>query len=163
VSDGMSVMYDWVRQTRDPLIAALSALGPERYQAPQATLAGDSVRDRHLHIAQCYIYWVARVGLGENIPDPRPEDFADAQSARAAFTTADGAVARMLERFAGRMDEVIERRSGEYVGEFTPRWLLSHPITHEFNHKGQIIVVVRMFGVDPGDTDLVYPFKSWPA
>lgn len=163
MSEGLAALYDWVKQTREPLMAALEKLGPERYRAAQATLAGDSVRDRHLHIAQCYIYWVARVALEEGVPDPRVADFADPASARDAFAVADGAVERLLERFAGRMDERIERKSGEFTGEFTPRWLLSHPITHEFNHKGQIVVVLRMFDVDPGDTDLIYPFPYHPT
>jgi uncharacterized damage-inducible protein DinB len=160
VDDGLVTVYDWVRRTREPLFAALAALGPERYRAPQATFAGDSVRDRHVHIAQCYVHWVARVGLGEDIADPRADDYADAAAARSAFAVADAAVQRLVTRFAGRLDEPFVRTSGGPTGRFTARWLLTHPITHEFHHKGQIVVVLRLFGVDPGDTDLIPPFDA---
>lgn len=163
MQDGLVTAYQWVRQTREPLITALEALGPERYRAPQATLAGDSVRDRHIHIAQCYIHWVARVGLEEDVPDPSVADFADPRAARAAFAAADGAVQCLLERFAGRVDEPFERTNRGFHGHFTARWLIAHPITHEFHHKGQIVVVLRMFGLDPGDTDLIYPFDPVSA
>jgi len=162
VAQGLAVTYDWVRRTREPLVKALGALGADRYAAPQATLAGDSVRDRHLHMAQCYIHWVERVGLERDVPDPDPADYPDPVSALAAFERADRAVAELLERHAGRLDEEFVRTNRDFTGRFTARWLLSHPITHEFHHKGQIVVVVRMFGVDPGDTDLIYPFPFAP-
>lgn len=149
-------MCEWVRQTRKPLMTALEALGPERYRAPQATLAGDSVRDRHIHMAQCYIHWAARVGLEQDVPTVM--DYPEPAAARSVFVIADDAVGRLLECYAGRLDEPFVRSSGDFTGTFTARWLLAHPITHEFNHKGQIVVVLRMFGVDPGDTDMIYPF-----
>ncbi|HVB08778.1 MAG TPA: DinB family protein [Bacillota bacterium] len=160
---GLETIYRWVQRSREPLMTALQALGSERYQAPQATLAGESVRDRHIHIANCYLFWAAKIALGEDPPDLRPADYADAAASRAAFTVADAAVERLLERFAGRMDEPLERAVWGQTERLTPRWLLAHPITHEFNHKGQIVVVVRMFGVEPGDTDMVRPFGPPPA
>jgi uncharacterized damage-inducible protein DinB len=159
MDEGIATVYGWVRQSRPLLATALEALGPERYTAPQATLAGDSVRDRHVHMAQCYIHWVARVGLGEDVPDPRPADFGTPEEVLSLFGQADEAVRRLLERHAGRLDEEFERTNHDFTGNFTARWLLSHPITHEFHHKGQIAVVVRLFGVDPGDVDLFYPFS----
>jgi uncharacterized damage-inducible protein DinB len=160
MDDGVETLYAWVRQTRAPLMTALEALGPARYTAPQATLAGDSVRDRHIHMAQCYLHWVARVGLERDLPGfdaaavQRPADAAP------AFAQADEAVASLCRRYAGRLDERFARTVAQGRRQFTARWLLSHPITHEFHHKGQIVVVLRMFGIDPGDTDLVWPFAS---
>ena len=160
MDDGLERLYAWVRATREPLVAALERLGPERYRAPQATLAGESVRDRHVHMAQCYIHWVARVGLEQKVANPHVLDVAEPEAARAVFAQADAAVEALLERFAGRLDEPFLRPVDEgRQARFTARWLVSHPITHEFSHKGQIVVVLRMFGVDPGDTDLVYPFE----
>lgn len=160
MEDGLETLYTWVRMTREPLMRALNALDPARYRAPQATLAGDSIRDRHVHMAQCYIHWVARVGLGEQVENPRPEAFLEPAATRAVFAQADAAVARLLERHAGGLDETFLARSGDFTGPFSARWLVAHPITHEFHHKGQIVVVMRLFGVEVGDTDLIYPFDA---
>jgi hypothetical protein len=67
-------------------------------------------------------------------------------------------VARLLERFGGHLDDPIERTVWGQVERVTPRWLIMHPITHEFSHKGQIVVMVRLLGVEPFDTDRVRPF-----
>ncbi|MCL6569315.1 MAG: DinB family protein, partial [Meiothermus silvanus] len=40
------------------------------------------------------------------------------------------------------------------------RWLLMHPITHEFHHKGQMMTLARIWGYTmppETDTDLVPP------
>lgn len=40
------------------------------------------------------------------------------------------------------------------------RWLLMHPITHEFHHKGQMMTPARIWGYTmppETDTDLVPP------
>ncbi len=158
MDQGLLTTLDWTRQTREVLMQALGALGPERYQAPQATLAGESIRDRHLHSAGCYIFWAARVGLQEEPPDPRPDEYPDATAARALFAAADAAVERLLTHFDGKLDEPIERVVHGHTERLTPRWLVMHPITHEFNHKGQILVLLRMFGAPPFDGDMVLPF-----
>ncbi len=160
---GIVTTYTWVCRTREILWHALDQLGPEAYRAPQATLAGDSIRDRHIHIASCYIFWAARVGLGEDLAEPSPADFADAAASRAAFATADAAVERLLTHFDGHLDDPIERTVWGQAERLTPRWLLMHPVTHEFNHKGQILILVRMFGAPPFDGDMARPFGAPPA
>ncbi|MCP3027145.1 DinB family protein [Halobacillus sp. A5] len=41
--------------------------------------------------------------------------------------------------------------------ELSVLWLMTHTITHEFHHKGQIVSIARRLGYEPVDTDLVLP------
>lgn len=89
----------------------------------------------------------------------RFEDHPDPASVRAAFAEVDGLVDDFLAHFAGRLDEplrrlVFWRPSGLTV---TPRCLVQHPITYEFHHKGQLVVISRQLGQVPPETDLAFP------
>lgn len=57
------------------------------------------------------------------------------------------------------MDEAIERaipwREGGETISITPGKLLMHTITHEFHHKGQIVVMARKMGYEPPNTDVL--------
>jgi uncharacterized damage-inducible protein DinB len=73
----------------------------------------------------------------------------------------DGIVNEALAKFT-TPDEALEfaHRSGPL--KVTQRWLLLHPITHEFHHKGQLLALARILEHPlPGnvDTDLVLPFE----
>ncbi|SIQ72385.1 DinB family protein [Priestia flexa] len=37
----------------------------------------------------------------------------------------------------------------------TPRQLLIHSITHEFHHEGQIVIMLRLLGYTPENTDIL--------
>ncbi len=89
------------------------------------------------------------------------EEISDAKAMRERFKFVDGIVHVALEKFT-TPDEPLEfaHRSGPL--KVTQRWLLLHPITHEFHHKGQLLALARILEHPlPGDidTDLVLPFE----
>ncbi|MDI3318057.1 MAG: DinB family protein [Bacillota bacterium] len=159
--DGIRTVYDWVRATRQALLDHLEGWPPELYRRPLELLAGESVRDRHVHIAEGYVVWLERVGLQErSFADPAPGEVPDARRARALFAEVDRLVERFLARFEGELDRPLPRRwKGEEL-ELTPRWLLAHPITHEFHHKGQIVLAARLLGHPVADSDLRFPHEA---
>ncbi|MCL6596634.1 MAG: DinB family protein [Firmicutes bacterium] len=154
----MATFYGWVRTTREVLLSHLEAMGGEAYRAPQDVLGGESLAERHRHVAGCYAVWLGRVALGD--PDAVPlagSPWPEPAAARSAFAQVDALVARFLDRFGDALDQTLERRWRGRTIEVTPRWLLAHPITHEFHHKGQIVVACRLSGAPAPDTDLVPP------
>lgn len=160
MSGDLRVLYRWVQGSRAVLFGYLESLPPGVYtrEVPGFPLGG-SMRNLHVHSADCYVYWLEYVGLGSPRRDLRCEDYPDPASVRTAFAEVDALVERFLDRFDGSLDQPMRRvlpwrPEGLIV---TPRWLLLHPITHEFHHKGQLVVIGRQLGHAPPETDLAFP------
>ncbi|PFP27641.1 hypothetical protein COJ96_15565 [Bacillus sp. AFS073361] len=50
--------------------------------------------------------------------------------------------------------EIPWREASERLS-ITPCKLLTHTITHEFHHKGQIVAMLRQMGYEPPNTDVL--------
>jgi uncharacterized damage-inducible protein DinB len=111
----------------------------------------------YAHIADCYLWWVGAVGLGA---EEREVHVDDVRALREAFAEVDATVWRALETFTAPDDPFTWTSPSGKVSTLTRRWLILHPITHEFHHKGQALALARVLGYPhPGrpDTDLVDP------
>ncbi len=67
-------------------------------------------------------------------------------------------VLNWLETFNAPDEPFTWTSPSGYAHTLTRRWLILHPITHEFHHKGQALALARVLGhPHPGnpDTDLV--------
>lgn len=160
MSDDLRQLYRWVQGARATLFAYLEGLPPDAYTRELPGFPwGGSMRNLHVHIADCYVYWLEYVGQQQPRRDLRFEDYPDVASVRAAFAQVDALVDRFLDHFAGRLDKPLRRVvSWRPRGlTVTSRWLLLHPITHEFHHKGQMVVIGRQLGYPPPETDLAFP------
>ncbi len=85
------------------------------------------------------------------------------QALRRAFAQVDVTVLQALDSFTD-LDAPFTwtSPSGRDV-TLSRRWLILHPITHEFHHKGQALALARVLGYPhPGkpDTDLVRSLAS---
>lgn len=104
--------------------------------------------------------------MGRPETDLKGADLPNVAAVRAVFEGVDGLVEEALRSF-DRLDEVYVRvhpRKG-WKANVSQRWLLLHPITHGFHHKGQMVALGRVLGHPvPGsyDTDLVntLPFPA---
>lgn len=65
----------------------------------------------------------------------------------------------MFKQFSDRLDDSIEKelawKESSGLIRKTPRQLLTHSITHEFHHKGQIVAMLRLLGYIPKNTDIL--------
>lgn len=157
--DAISLLYDWTVRTRRVLLDHLVTMPRAAYGEPLDLLSGEAVADRHRHIAGCYAVWLGR-GLGgmamlEAVP--ALGGWRTATDAPAAFAQVDALVERFLLHHGAALDRPLTVEAGGESLGVTPRWLLAHPITHEFHHKGQIVVAVRLLGHPAPDSDLVLP------
>lgn len=162
MNQDLKTMYDLVRRTRGVLLEFTKSLPNQIYTLERPDFAYGSIRNIHAHVAFCYLAWVG-VALGykrEDLIVPA-EQILDATAMRERFKFVDSIVEEALEKFT-TPDEPLEfeHRSGNL--KLTQRWLLLHPITHEFHHKGQLLALARILEHPlPGDidTDLVLPFE----
>ncbi|MDW8424345.1 MAG: DinB family protein [Meiothermus sp.] len=159
----LRVFYGWVRRSREILFGYCASLPPEIYLREHPDFAFGSIRNLHAHVADCYLWWVGTVGLGQPPTGIRGSEVPDVATMRAVFAQADVVVEEALQTF-NQLDRVYEwtHPVRGWKARVSQRWLLLHPITHEFHHKGQITALGRVLGypavLGPGvDTDLVNP------
>jgi len=146
-------LYALVRRTREVVFGYTAEL-PVKVLRRTHPAFRDSMLGLLAHVAECYLHWIAGVGLGgEALTLPRPVRELD--DVRALFRRVDDVVEEALTG-PGGLDRMV-------VFEDRPlslRWLVLHPITHEFHHKGQLASLGRILGhpVPEGtDLDLVPP------
>jgi uncharacterized damage-inducible protein DinB len=160
--DPLILMYDWVRRTREVLFEYTDSLPNEVYTLEHPDFAYGSIRNIHAHVAGCYQFWVGAMGLQQNISyvDEPASSLPDAASMRAAFAKVDLILEEAFERFQNLDDPLEVVRPGRDTLMVSQRWLITHPITHEFHHKGQLLALGRVLGhplPSSSDTDLVLP------
>lgn len=156
-------LYAWTRQTRENLFDFVEKMPPDELTAEHPHIPMGSFRNLLVHVASAYMFWVKRVGLGKKVQWPEPTDFPDMAAVRALFAEVDGLVTDFLDRHPGealyeQITREIKRREGLVRFTLSPLWLVSNGITHEFNHKGQLLTSARARGhIFEGRSDLATP------
>lgn len=138
----LAALYALTRTTRARVFDWLAGLPPELLgrEHPGFTAPLLGIFD---HAAGCYLGWVGGVGLGREAGGEKAGDLA---GLRERFARADALVAELLA-LPGSLDTSVEYRSRSgRVLRPTRRWLLLHPVTHEFHHKGQAFALARALG-----------------
>jgi uncharacterized damage-inducible protein DinB len=154
--------YEWVRQTRGVLLEFCSELDSNDFTRQMDGFGLQSVRDTLVHIADCYNAWLGSfILLKTKKPITPKEDLLQLgmDEIKEKFEHVDSLVSEVLNLHAAHIDEPILRKipwreSGETLS-ITPGKLLMHTITHEFHHKGQLVVMARQMGYEPPNTDVL--------
>ncbi|WP_026694133.1 DinB family protein [Peribacillus kribbensis] len=150
--------YNWIRRTRETLFSYCETLSDADYIKELEAFGGDSIRNLHVHVADCYRVWLGIRALGNAEPDIMPETVNNVNDMRGVFRKTDELVYSFLNEFQGKWDRTIPLtlRNGATMNP-TALWLFTHTATHEFHHKGQIVKIGRQLGYVPPDTDLIEP------
>lgn len=159
MSGFLVVQYDLVRKTRQRLFAFLESVPVEALHVEVPGFGFGTIAGTHLHVAGCYMHWLVGFANTRSKPEyPTEEETrsADVAMLRRWFSLSDEVVDEFLHAYGARPTELIYNESEGRIG-LTPLWLMTHTITHEFHHKGQIVTLARKLGYAPPDTDLVYP------
>ena len=155
----LAKQYEWIRVTRETLFSYCEALKPEDYVRELDGFGFGSIRNLHVHVSNCYEHWLRGFGLWQEPKYVKPETVQSVEEMRKVFGKVNALAEEFLREYEGKWDTVISRtfeETGE-VEELTPLWLLTHTVTHEFHHKGQILSMSRQMGYTPVDSDLISP------
>ncbi len=155
MNQDLETFYSLVRRTRAGVLDWLDTLPLDVFTREHETFAYGSLSGIYAHIAECYLSWVGTVGLGSAESEV---DVGDVRALRGAFAAVDETVLEALGRFTAIDDPFSWTSPSGETSTLTRRWLILHPITHEFHHKGQALALARVLGhPHPGspDTDLV--------
>ncbi len=157
MADDLRTFYELVRRTRAGVLDWLESLPTEVLNAERDDFAFGSLSRIFSHVAECYLLWLSRGGVGSPEPGVRA---VDAAGLREAFARVDAAVEQALTTFDAWDEPFVHTFANGWQETLTQRWLVLHPVTHEFHHKGQALALARVLGhPHPGspDTDLVTP------
>jgi uncharacterized damage-inducible protein DinB len=157
----MHEVYGWVKATRHGLLEYCASVAPETLAQQRPEFGLGSMAGAMLHIAGCYQFWLARTLYGRSEVEFESQPCPDA--------------AGLAKLFAEEVDPLVEEVLTGYPGarlsaplaivvpwqpqplQVSPLWLLTHVITHEFHHKGQVVAYGRILGYPPPETDLAGP------
>lgn len=150
--------YDWIQRTRESLFRYCETLSPTDYVKELESFGGDSIRNLHVHVTNCYRVWLGNRALDKSLPETNPGSVHNVQDMREVFRETDALVGEFLNEFKGKWDHTVQItwEDGRSTG-FTALWLFTHTISHEFHHKGQIVKIGRQLGYIPPETDLIEP------
>ena len=153
----LELFYGLTVRTRTGLLEWLATLPNEVFTAQREDFAYGSLSATYAHVADCYLHWVGAVGLGELGLERTVSTVAELHD---YFAQVDKVVLRAIHSFEDWDEPLSYTASSGRTEMLTRRWLILHPITHEFHHKGQALALARVLGYPhPGvpDADLVTP------
>jgi uncharacterized damage-inducible protein DinB len=142
----LATMYELVKRTRNTLFDFTESLPTDIYTLEHPDFAYGSIRNIQAHVAGCYSFWLAEMALKLELPTLNLELLPSAQAMRTAFLEIDALVLLALNVFQN-LDAPLEFTLPDgHIMAVTERWLILHPITHEFHHKGQLLALARVLG-----------------
>ena len=157
MNQDLRTFYDLTQRTRAKVLDWLEALPPDVFTKHNSSFAYGSLSAIQAHVAECYLWWVGTVGLGAKEPVVKADDV---RALRETFAEVDATVLAALDSFTNVDAPFVWTSSSGKDVTLSRRWLILHPITHEFHHKGQDLALARAMGYPhPGrpDTDLADP------
>jgi uncharacterized damage-inducible protein DinB len=155
--------YALARHSRGLLFDFIeSTMGDAGVVAPVPAYMDKSVRDLLVHSASCYFNWLAYVAMGQPFGSI-PEVAGTMGALRQLYDGVDETMALFLQRFSASMDVSFTGvHDNGWRVVVTPHELFTHVTTHEFHHKGQVVLMARLLGFAPPDTDVSNAFEEQP-
>jgi uncharacterized damage-inducible protein DinB len=160
MDNSLPLIYNWVKRTRGILFEYLETLPNEVYLQEHPDFAYGNIRNIQAHIAGCYLFWVGSMGLNFEVKKATLENIPNVVAMKHKFLEVDTILEQAFRDFTD-VDKIFEvTRPKRDTLAVSQRWLVMHPITHEFHHKGQLLALARVLGHPiPAnmDADLVLP------
>lgn len=152
----LAVLYDYGYWANRKLFLVLSQLTPEQFTRP---LAGSysSIRNTMVHALSAEWGWLDRCGGPKRGPRLDPDDYPTVEAVGETWDRVEG---HMREFLSNLKDEDLARvvefrnprgegRSG-FLGE-----MMQHAANHGVHHRGQVALLLRLLGREPGNIDLL--------
>ncbi len=118
------------------------------------TFDDKSIAQLQVHIANTYVGWLSI------FQQEQPQYFSEAtykkvNAMRDVFRRVDESVFDFLERWCTRWNDPVNVEVRKQIHSLTAAQVFTHVITHEFHHKGQVLMLARTLGYTPPDTDII--------
>ncbi|QHS56379.1 hypothetical protein GWR56_12835 [Mucilaginibacter sp. 14171R-50] len=148
--------YQLVISARGALFDYCETIKPAHLLTPLPSFNNESMVSQLMHVANCYLFWLANSVLQQQRPYFGEEEHRDLRAVRNAYQQVDLITNDFLHAFKDSPEQqmFITRPDGNTLTR-SPFEVFTHVITHEFHHKGQVINMSRQLGYTPVDTDII--------
>ncbi|WP_295795292.1 DinB family protein [Mucilaginibacter sp.] len=147
--------YALVQESRSILLNFVETQVDADIDTPVTAYTNKTIRGLMEHTTSCYFVWLAYFCLRQPYGSIKDKGSATFKELRQLYQKADETVATFLQNFDGKMEiPITAQHWDDEILTFTPLRLFTHVVTHEFHHKGQIVMICRMLGFVPPDTDI---------
>jgi uncharacterized damage-inducible protein DinB len=148
--------YQFTREARSVLMKYCATISQDDFVRSYPQIGnGGSIRNLLVHINNSYHGWLKKFAFSEPFQKPAFTDMLTLKDCADYFQLTDELVAKFLSHFDNRYYEKLQGELASRIFHTTPLEVFTHVVTHEFHHKGQILVLGRMWGYEPVDTDVL--------
>lgn len=157
--DMVRQQYEWIYRARSRMFRFLEEIPLNKLHEKVPHFGHETIIATHIHVADSYQFWFGEI-VRQNpsaYQSATKEEVqrAGVQSVRDRFSKADELVEWVLNEYDGRWFEKIALevpwQNEPWV--VTPLYLITHVETHEFHHKGQIVIMAKHLGYSPPADD----------
>lgn len=152
----LEILYDYGYWANKNLFDVIARLTPEQFTQPVAGSYG-SIRNTLVHAMSAEAGWLDRCGGPERGPRLDPADFPTLESVIQNWSKVETHVREFLTNLKdedlARSAEFTDPRGNTHslpVGE-----LMQHAVIHDIHHRGQVVLLLRMLGQEPGNIDML--------
>jgi len=83
--DILKQQYDSIQRTRELLFSFCESISSKDYVESIDNLGGASIRGLHVHVAECYQFWLGKFALKKSIPGIKPGEISNVKEMRELF------------------------------------------------------------------------------
>ena len=156
MKDVLAAQYQFTRDARSVLIEYCNTVSQENFVRSHPDVGnGGSIRNLLVHINNSYHGWIKRFAFKEQFVKRSFTDFTTVSECETYFQLTDDLMSKFIDHYNGRYDELIQGELASRNFSTSALQIFTHVVTHEFHHKGQILVLGRAWGYEPVDTDVL--------
>lgn len=116
-----------------------------------------SISDLLVHVTHVYTFWLGKFSLKKDVVFAEPDKIDRLDKLLHLFDGVNELASEFLKRINQSSVKEISGEAGTPPQRIirSPFEIFTHVITHEFHHKGQILIMGRQLGFVPPDTDVI--------
>lgn len=116
-----------------------------------------SISDLLVHVTHVYTFWLGKFSLKKEVVFADPDKINSLAKLQHLFEDVNNLASEFLKYADQTSIREISGEAGTPPQRITrsPFEIFTHVITHEFHHKGQILIMGRQLGFVPPDTDII--------
>lgn len=152
----LEVLYDYGYWANKKLFDVIARLTPEQFTQPVAGSYG-SIRNTLVHAMSAEAGWLDRCGGPERGPRLEAADFPTLESVTQAWNK----IEEQVREFLSKLNDEDLTRMAEFTNHLGDKRsmpvgeLMQHAANHSIHHRGQVALLLRMLGQEPGYIDML--------